>query len=141
MAALDSDFEGSLPASVASILQSVSLGDLDQCKERQKELENADWVTEDLKQEIALCTPSADEVDHRMDGARDMEAFKEKVGKFFFPGRQLASNKQLAQCAQRLCGAWCVKTSSHGTSIKCFSAHRKSRSCGDPNKSRTVTSH
>ena len=83
------------------------------------ELATDNWLTSDLLQEVVQCHPTDEEVDKENDGARDMDAFKRKVGAVFVPGRVFASTYQVHQLLTEVGKGWGFLPRSSGKRLHC----------------------
>lgn len=89
-------------------------------------LENNDWLTEELIDEIHALFPAPNEIMEGQERTRCPQAYLQKVGKFFYVGRLFCNFKQFIQAGKFLLDAWAVQATAGAKSLACF--------YGDPSK-------
>ena len=110
------EFVITLPEQVHHLFQTKTD---DNAKALDKQLQKSNWMTESLWEEVAKCAPTQDEIDKSNNGARNMEAFKQKVGTFLVVGRRFASAYQLKQYVTEIAKPWAFQPRSHGKQLVC----------------------
>ena len=96
------------------------------------------WITNRLCNEITSLYPTSLHIDLADNNKRDLDMFKEKVGKFCYPGRCFISSIQFHQSMKLLCSQWNISTIVACTSIRCHYRERKQKFAviADPAKRR-----
>ena len=85
-----------------------------------KTIEEENWLTDGLVDEIQSLFPPRDEIDSTDNNTRDPLAFKAKASKLFCVAHIFTSSRQLEQAATMFLNAWAVTRDFSSKSIQCF---------------------
>ena len=85
------------------------------------------WITNSLHNEITSLYPTSVDIDLADNNKRDLGMFKEKVGKFCYPGRCFVTCFQFHQSMKLLCSQWNISTIASCNSIRCHYRERKQK--------------
>jgi hypothetical protein len=94
-------------------------------------LQQKNWLTDELVNEITGLFPNSDDVDP-MTGARDQTRFSENCSKLFPKDRIFASEKQIDQVAAMFLEAWAVVKAHNGKKIICHYGLNTKKSTDSP---------
>ena len=86
-----------------------------------KDMEDNDWITEELRAEVLECCSSKDNIGNPNNhNQRSLGDFEEACLRLFPVGRVFASYKQLHQVSDMFLSSWAVKPTHPAKTIRCF---------------------